>query len=61
MHRGLYQVKSFTENEAGVTSIEYALIAALIAMVIVISVGLAGDALKDLYDDIAAKVVDAIQ
>lgn len=47
-------------DEDGVTAIEYALLAALIAGVIVIGVGALGDAVGQLYDDIAAKVDDVI-
>lgn len=51
---------AFWSDEDGVTAIEYALLAALIFGAIVISVGLLGDSLRTLYDDIAQKVTDAI-
>lgn len=50
----------FWSEEDGVTAIEYALLAALIAGVIVTGVGALGDAVGQLYDDIAAKVVEVI-
>ncbi|NMG15027.1 Flp family type IVb pilin [Aromatoleum bremense] len=53
-------LNAFRTEQDGVTAIEYALIAALIFGVIVGSVGLVGDSLKVLYDDVAAKVTDAV-
>lgn len=48
-------------RQRGATSIEYALLSALIAMFIVISVGNTGLALSDLWSDIADKVTTALQ
>lgn len=53
-------LRGFWSDEDGVTAIEYALLAALIFGVIVVSVGLLGDNVKALYDDIAKQVSDAI-
>ncbi len=53
-------LNAFWAEQDGVTAIEYALLAALIFGVIVGSVGLVGDSLKVLYDDVAAKVTDAV-
>jgi len=53
-------LNAFLTEQDGVTAIEYALLAALIFGVIVGSVGLVGDSLKVLYDDVAAKVTDAV-
>ncbi|MCK0506467.1 Flp family type IVb pilin [Aromatoleum anaerobium] len=53
-------LNAFRAEQDGVTAIEYALLAALIFGVIVGSVGLVGDNLKVLYDDVAAKVTDAV-
>ena len=53
-------LKAFLAEQDGVTAIEYALLAALIFGAIVVSVGLLGDALNVLYDDIAMKVADAM-
>ncbi len=49
-------LKDFIANQDGVTSIEYALLAALIFGAIVVSVGLLGGSVETLYDDIATKV-----
>lgn len=51
---------AFWSDEDGVTAIEYALLAALIFGAIVVSVGLLGDSIKTLYDDIAKEITDAI-
>ncbi len=39
----------FLKDEDGVTAIEYGLIAALIAVVIIVSVGLVGGSLNDIF------------
>jgi len=46
-------MKSFWQDEEGVTAIEYGLIAALIAVVIIISVTNVGTALSDIFQQIA--------
>lgn len=51
----------FWSEQDGVTSIEYALLAALIFGAIVVSVGLLGDTVEALYGDIADKVAKAMQ
>lgn len=53
-------LNAFRAEQDGVTAIEYALLAALIFGVIVGSVGLVGGSVKVLYDDVAAKVTDAV-
>lgn len=53
-------VSEFSRDEFGVTSIEYALIGALIAVVVVASVGNVGTAVKGLYDLVAAEVAAAL-
>ena len=53
-------LNAFWAEQDGVTAIEYALLAALIFGVIVGSVGLVGDSLKVLYDDVAAKGTDGV-
>lgn len=53
-------LSAFWAEQDGATSIEYALLAALIFGAIFISVGLLGDNVKVLYDDIAAKVAAAM-
>jgi pilus assembly protein Flp/PilA len=45
-------MKKFWKDEEGVTAIEYGLIAALIAMVIIVAVRASGVALNTLWTDI---------
>jgi Flp pilus assembly pilin Flp len=47
------------EGTEGVTSIEYAMIASLIAMAIIATVSLLGVGLNDLYDDVLQAVIDS--
>jgi len=49
-------LKSFVENESGATAIEYGLIAAGIAVVIVTAVQLVGTNLTSTFNNIATKV-----
>ena len=53
------KLSAFWAQQDGVTAIEYALLGALIAVVIAGSIGLVGDAVLALYQDVAQKVVDA--
>lgn len=53
-------VKKFWQEEEGVTAIEYGLIAALIAVVIIISVGSVGDNLQLVFNHIAGKLAGAL-
>ena len=46
-------------EESGVTLIEYALVAGLIAMAAVVALGTAGDALKTFYNSLATEIGDA--
>jgi pilus assembly protein Flp/PilA len=57
-HRAV--LKGSRRKQAGVTSIEYALLAALIFGAIVITVGNLGTSVDALYDDVALKVADAL-
>lgn len=50
----------FLADQGGVTSIEYALLAALIFGAIVVSVGLLGGTVEALYGEVAAKVSAAM-
>ena len=50
----------FFKDEEGVTAIEYSLIAALIAIVIVIVVGLVGDNVNLVFQNIADVLGDAV-
>lgn len=56
LHRAIAKVQVFLDDESGVTAIEYGLIAALIAIVIVGSVGTLGTNLSALFSDVAASV-----
>lgn len=49
-------VKKFWQEEEGVTAIEYGLIAALIAVVIITSVGLIGTNLNAIFNYIAGQL-----
>ena len=49
----------FLRDEAGITALEYALIAALIAMVIVLAVTTVGDKAANLYNSVANDVDQA--
>ena len=53
-------IKKFWQEEEGVTAIEYGLIAALIAVVIIISVTAVGDNLVIVFDAISAALSGAI-
>lgn len=53
-------LKKFLSDQRGVTSIEYALLAALIFGAIVASVGLLGGSVETLYDDVATKISAAM-
>ncbi|ODV42146.1 flp/Fap pilin component [Cupriavidus sp. UYMMa02A] len=49
-------VLAFTRAEDGVTAIEYALIAMLIALAIIASVTTLGQTVRDLFDRVAASM-----
>jgi len=55
----VHSIQQFVRDEEGVTAIEYGLIAALIAVVIITSVGLVGTSLSDKFDAIATAVTNA--
>ncbi|MCA3717118.1 MAG: Flp family type IVb pilin [Brevundimonas sp.] len=46
-------IKKFVKDESGATAIEYGLIAALIAVLIITAVGLVGTRLEAVFDAIA--------
>ncbi|MFC4519350.1 Flp family type IVb pilin [Cupriavidus pinatubonensis] len=56
MQKLLNLIADLLHDDAGVTSIEYALLGMLIAVAIVGSVSSVGDAVKTLYESIAAKM-----
>ncbi|MGZ8290350.1 MAG: Flp family type IVb pilin [Telluria sp.] len=49
-------IKQFANDEAGVTAIEYGLIAAVIAVALLAGVGVLGDGLEEAFGDIAGKL-----
>lgn len=53
MRNLMNSMKAFWQDEEGVTAIEYGLIAALIAVVIIAAVTLVGDNLKAIFNYIA--------
>lgn len=53
-------MKSFVQNEEGVTAIEYGLIAALIAVTIILSVTTVGDNLVLVFTEIADALAAAL-
>ncbi len=53
-------VKQFWQEEEGVTAIEYGLIAALIAVVIIAAVGFVGTNLNAVFTYIANKLAGAV-
>ncbi|MES2715591.1 MAG: Flp family type IVb pilin [Pseudomonadota bacterium] len=50
-------IQQFARDEEGVTAIEYGLLAALIAVVIIASATTVGTALEDIFEYIAGKLV----
>lgn len=56
----IQHVKNLWNGEEGITSIEYALMASLIAMVIIVSVISLGDNLLLMYQRVAQEVTNAI-
>jgi len=54
------KIRSFFREEDGVTAIEYGLIAALIAFVIIVSVGLVGTQLDLVFERIRAALATAL-
>ena len=51
-------MKSFIRDEEGVTAIEYALLAALIALAIIVGAGALGTGLSDFFQAIADFLAD---
>ena len=52
-------LKRFLKNEDGATAIEYGLIAALIGVAIITTVGLVGDGLNDTFTTVSTKLGEA--
>ena len=53
------RLRSSARRESGVTSIEYAILGSLIAVVIAASVGLLGDTVGAMWDKVATEVSKA--
>lgn len=51
--------KRFTSQEEGVTAIEYALIASLIALVIIAAITLVGGTLEDVFSEVGTEIQNA--
>ena len=52
-------LKSFVSDESGVTAMEYGMIAALIAVVILTTLGLLGDNLNTTFSNIKTAIIAA--
>ncbi len=50
------RLRSFIKNQSGATAIEYSLIAALIAMVVIGAVSTTGSNLSGMYETISSKM-----
>jgi len=50
------RIRDFLSDESGVTAIEYALIASLIAVFIIVAVQLVGTNLNTVFNEIGAKL-----
>ena len=53
------QLVKFWKDEEGATAIEYALIAGLIAVVIIVALGALGNSISDMFNTIADEVDSA--
>lgn len=60
MNKLMNNMKSFMQEEDGVTAIEYGLIAALIALAIIVGAGLLGTSLNELFTAIAGILDGAV-
>lgn len=56
----IQDIKYFANSQMGVTSMEYALVAFLIAVVIISSVQLLGIGVLALYNDVAGKIAAVV-
>jgi pilus assembly protein Flp/PilA len=52
-------IRRFLTDESGATAIEYAVIAGLIAMVVIVTVGLIGEEVGTTFTNVAAGFPDA--
>jgi len=56
MNYFIRKAKEFARNEEGVTAIEYGLLAALVAVVIIAAVSSIGDSLNTTFESVATKL-----
>ncbi|HLX98254.1 MAG TPA: Flp family type IVb pilin [Roseiarcus sp.] len=56
MENPVLRIRDFLSDESGVTAIEYALIASLIAVFIIVAVQLVGTNLNTVFNEIGAKL-----
>jgi pilus assembly protein Flp/PilA len=54
-----HRIQALVRDEDGATAIEYGLIAALVAIVIIASLGYLGQAMSTMYSDITVTVLSA--
>lgn len=54
------KLHSFMNDQSGVTAIEYALLAMLIAMAVIVSVAVLGGEVRRLWERVANAVVNAV-
>jgi len=59
MRKPKFSVWKYWSEEDGATSIEYALLAAGIAVAIIATVVTMGDTLFDIYDDVSVELISA--
>ena len=57
----IHRIRSFADTEEGVTAIEYGLIAALIAVVIIGAMTAVGDELENIFNTWSSAVSEAVQ
>lgn len=53
------KISSFFKREDGATAIEYAIIAGLIAVAIIVTAGLLGEGISDMFETIKDKLAEA--
>jgi pilus assembly protein Flp/PilA len=53
------KLTDFFRNEEGATAVEYGLLVALIAVVIIVGAGLLGNAVNTKFSDVATQVTNA--
>ena len=56
----LHTLRSFAENEAGATAIEYGLIAALVSVAAIVSLQAMGTSLDNMFSSVSSTLDDAV-